>query len=69
MHITPAGLNSLQFFSSYILVVVSAVAGILAIACTAMLAIAVYEGVAFARSLQFPRSLALSRLVPVHRRR
>lgn len=66
---TPAAAGSIQMVASYTLFVVSVLAVVLSIAGIAMISIAVYEAVGYARTWHFPRSLHLSRLLHVNRGR
>jgi hypothetical protein len=66
---TAATAGSIQMVASYTLFVVSVLAAVLAIAGMAMIGIAVYEAVGYARTCHFPRSLHLSRLLHVSRGR
>jgi hypothetical protein len=66
---TAVAAGSIQMVASYALFVVSVLAVVLAIAGMAMIGIAVYEAVDYARTCHFPRSLHLSRLLHVSRGR
>jgi hypothetical protein len=60
---TVTAANSLQMVASFTLFVVSALAFVLTIAGMAMIGIALYGALDYARTYRVPRSLHLSRLL------
>jgi hypothetical protein len=66
-HMTVTVAESLQMVASFTLYVVSALAFVLTIAGMAMIGIALYSAVDFARAYHVPRTLHLSRLLHITR--